>query len=116
MNVFTPPDIEKAIFDAAEEISNAADSMRAAHEDALRTDREYDRAYAFAYVDSDGPAHERRYRAEVHRDVQDARDARDAAEVTYKYFVSRSRAAERKLDALRSIGTSVRQTYNNTGY
>lgn len=111
MTVWTPPAVEAAIFETANLIEETVNTYRETHEASQRADREYDRAFARAYLDATGTQNDKKYQAELNADVISARDAKDVAEAAYRYATSRVRALEKKLDALRSIGSSVRQAY-----
>lgn len=80
----------------------------------LEADRSYDLAFARAYLSHEAlPAHARKYQAEI--DTADKREARDVADAAYKLMASNMKAIQYELDALRSIGTSVRQAYAVAG-
>lgn len=88
-----------------------------AEEDSRKAAAAYDRALAHAYINHDGPAHEKKYAAEIHPSVVAARDARDVAELAFRHAERRQRELGKQLDALRSINTSVREMYRSeTGY
>lgn len=74
---------------------------------------EYDRVYARAFLNHNGPQTEKKYGAELHPDVIAARDARDVAELAFRHAERRQRELGKQLDALRSIGTSVRESYRS---
>jgi hypothetical protein len=69
----------------------------------------YDRAFAHAYLTAEGPAHEKKYRAELETRVE--RDAMEIADLAYRHAERQSRALEAKLRAFQSVGASVRQMY-----
>lgn len=82
----------------------------------LEAEREFDVAEAKEYVrlgDDGCPAHERKFRCVLA--TPDERLKRDLAEAEYKLMDRNIKALERKLDAYRSIGTSVRQAYAVAG-
>jgi len=88
----------------------------AAYRAFLDADREFDIAEAKAYLrarDSGLPAHACEYEATVQ--TQEERIKRDAADAAYKLMVNQMKALMAELDALRSIGTSVRQAYAVAG-
>lgn len=64
---------------------------------------------ALGAKDSPPPAHERKYRTVL--EVVEERIARDTADAEHRLMAANMKALERKLDAYRSIGTSVRQAY-----
>lgn len=76
-------------------------------------DEAYREAYAYAYLNADGPQYERRYRAELA--TRDEYHAKNVAERAYKYAEKTARALEKELDAYRSIGVSTRTLYGLAG-
>ncbi|MDN5916634.1 MAG: hypothetical protein L0I76_16280 [Pseudonocardia sp.] len=72
-------------------------------------DAKFDRAFAAAYLDHDGPAHAKKYAAELN--TQPERDDRDVKELAFRYADRRQRALLAQLDAIRSVNTSVRAAY-----
>lgn len=113
MTDYNPVRIEEAIRECANQIAEGVKVCGDRYKAFLEADREYDAAFAFAYLDSAGPAHERKYRAEVQ--TQTARAARDQADAAYRYADRRARAFEAELRALQSVGASVRQAYEVAG-
>lgn len=84
----------------------------------MEADHAFDLAEAKAYLrhgegDKPPPAHERKYLAVI--DTVEERNARDTAEAVYKLMDRNMKALMAELDALRSIGTSVRQAYAVAG-
>lgn len=114
MTEWNPVRVEAAIHDCAQRISAGVMKSDKAYRVFLRADHEYDLAVAKAYVGfTDKPAHERKYQAELVT-VQE-REARDEADAVYKLMDRNMKAIQSELDALRSIGTSVRQAYAVAG-
>lgn len=113
MSDWSPASVEKAIHECAQRISNGVLKSDRAYRLFLEADQAYDLAYAHAYLDSDGPAHERKYRAEVQ--TASDRKKRDEADAAYRLMDRNTKAIQSELDALRSIGTSVRQAYAVAG-
>lgn len=111
--VLNPVDIENAIRDTSERISKSVKVCSERYEAYLTADREYDRAYALAYMHHDGPAHEKRYAAELA--TLDQRAARDVADAAYRYADRLAKALDLELRAYQSIGASVRQMYATAG-
>lgn len=111
---FSPVEVEQAIHQAAQRISSGVLKCDQAYRAFLDADRGYDLAFANAYLRHDkSPAHERKYHAE--RETQEERQARDVADATYRLMDKQMKALMAELDALRSIGTSVRQAYAVAG-
>lgn len=111
---WNPASVENAIYQASQRISNGVLKSDAAYRAFIDADREYDLAFAKAYLRHDqSPAHERKYLAEV--DTHNERQARDVADAAYRLMDKQMKALMAELDALRSIGTSVRQAYATAG-
>lgn len=113
MTVLNPVDIENAIRETAERISNSVKVCSERYETFLTADREYDRAFAHAYMNADGPAHEKKYTAELA--TYDERSARDVADAAYRYADRLAKALDLELRAYQSIGASVRAMYGVVG-
>lgn len=80
----------------------------------MQADHDYDLAFAHAYLEHDElPAHTRKYQAEI--DTAEQRKTRDAADAAHRLMLSNMRAIQSELDALRSIGVSIRQAYAVAG-
>lgn len=110
---WNPVAIEKAIQATVDEIVAGIRSASDAYDRYLKTNHAYDLEFAKAYMGFDGAVHAKRYAAEIATERQ--RVDRDAADVAYRYVERTNKALEKKLDALRSIGISVRQAYANAG-
>lgn len=108
--VLNPADVEAAIRDLSNRITKGVRVVSEAHKAQLDTDRDYDQAFARAYLAADGPAHERKYHAELA--TRGERERRDAAEVLFRYSDRQARALENELRALQSIGASIRAMYS----
>lgn len=105
----SPVQIEQVIRDAADRISKGVQVVSERYRTFLSADHALDVAYAKAYRAFDGPAHEKRYAAELETAVE--REARDDADAAYRYAERTWKALSAELDAYRSIGASVRQAY-----
>lgn len=108
-----PVAIEEAIRTCAQRIARSVTVCGAAYETFLTADRDYDRAFARAYLAAEGPAHERKYRAEL--DTSRERADRDVADAAYRYAERTSKAVEAELRAWQSVGASVRSMYGVAG-
>lgn len=109
---WNPASIEAIIDQTADRIEKGVLEVDAAYRELLKKDLEFDVAEAKAYValgEQGIPAHERKYRTVL--EVEDERLARDLADAEHRLMDRNMKALERKLDAYRSIGTSVRQAY-----
>lgn len=113
MTTWSPASVEKALWETSEEVNRSPYAVNDAYVEMLRTAREYDHAVELAYLNATGPAHERKYRAlsECH----ELREAKDVADAAYRLVASQAAALKVKVETLRSIGTSVRQAYENAG-
>lgn len=110
---WNPASIEKAILDTVNELAAGISKASTAYENYLRATHFYDLAFAKAYMGFEGAAHAKRYAAELGTDGE--RVARDAADVAYRLVERQNKLLEKKLDALRSVGVSVRQAYSVAG-
>lgn len=111
--VLNPVEIEQRIAECANRIARGVMVVSERHQEFLDAEREYDRAFALAYVQYDGPAHMRRYDAELSTGKE--RAARDVADVAHQAAKRQWQALQAELEALRSIGASVRQAYATGG-
>ncbi|MEC4833792.1 hypothetical protein R2362_03260 [Mycobacteroides chelonae] len=110
---WSPVGIEKAIYTAVQRIAKGVIVCSKAHEDFLKADRDHDTGYAIAFLNNEGSIEARKYQARI--DTEGLREARDRADVVYQRARQNMRALESELEALRSIGVSVRQAYQNAG-
>jgi hypothetical protein len=111
--VWNPAEVEQRIKDISERISRGVgvcDKQYRAH---LEAERLYDAAFALAYLDHPGPAHEKKYAAELA--THDEREARDVADAAYRYADRTARALENELRAMQSVGASIRAMYATAG-
>ena len=110
---WNPIMVEKAIYRCSQRIAKGVLKADEAYRKFLDADRDYDVAFAKSYLGQTGPAHERKYLAQMATELE--RIQRDYADADYKLMVSNQRAIQGELEALRSIGTSVRQAYSTAG-
>jgi hypothetical protein len=111
--VWNPAEVEQRIKDISDRISrgvSVCDKQYRAH---LEAERLYDAAFARAYLDHPGAAHEKKYAAELATQTQ--RDARDVADAAYRYADRTARALESELRAMQSVGASIRAMYATAG-
>ncbi|MGX7727566.1 hypothetical protein [Rhodococcus sp. 5G237] len=108
-----PVAIEQAIRDCSNRIAKGVTVCSNAYSAFLEADRVYDQAFARAYIEADGAAHERKYIAELATSGE--REARDLADATYRYADRQAKALEAELRALQSVGASVRGMYGVAG-
>ncbi|MEV6226869.1 hypothetical protein AB0L88_03110 [Saccharopolyspora shandongensis] len=104
-----PVQIEQAIRTCAEGIHKGVTVTTDAEHEAKQKRRQYDASVARAYMDHNGPAHERKYAAELA--TQAEREAAETAEIAFRYAERTARAIEAELRAWQSVGASVRLMY-----
>lgn len=108
-DIITPAQVEEAIRQVANRIANSVKVCDERYRAFLTADRDYEQAYAHAYLDHSGPAHEKRYAAEVSTNQE--REVRDVADAAYRYADRLSKALQDELRAYQSVGASVRAQY-----
>ena len=108
-DVLNPVEVEQEIRALSNRITQGVRVVSQKHEEHLRAERLYDQAFARAYMAAAGPAHERKYAAELA--TMHERELKDAAEVVFRYSDRQARALENELRAWQSIGASVRAMY-----
>ena len=111
--VWNPVEVEDRIREISNRISKGVGVCDERYQAHLAAERLYDAAYAQAYLDHSGPAHEKRYAAELA--TLDERKARDEADAAYRYADRRARALENELRAMQSVGASIRAMYATAG-
>jgi hypothetical protein len=108
-----PVAVEEAIRECADRIANGVMVCDERYRAFLDADRAHDQAYAAAYLSAAGPAHEKKFRAELA--TAPTRAARDKADAAYRYADKQARALEAVLRAWQSVGASVRAMYAVAG-
>lgn len=108
-----PVAIEEAIRECANRIAKGVSVVSNAYSAFLAADHALDKAYAQAYIDAVGAAHERKYIAELA--TADEREKRDIADAAFRYADRQAKALEAELRALQSVGASVRGMYQVAG-
>lgn len=111
--ILNPVSVESAIRECANRIANSVRVCSNAYGAFLRADAAYDQAFARAYMNHHGPAHERKFAAELA--TADERATRDTADAAYRYADRKAKALESELRALQSVGASVRSMYAVAG-
>jgi hypothetical protein len=109
--VLNPVEIEASIQEVRRRIHNGVKVVSDARKVYQQAKRSYDRAFAHAYLDYEGAAHEKKYSAELETEAQ--REAMDLAEQAFKYALDLSEALRDDLRALQSINASVRSMYQS---
>lgn len=112
---WNPVSVERAILSAVNESAHGVAAATRAYEAYLEAERTYKRAYATAFMTHHGPQTEKKVAAGLVDAVLEAETIRDATDVAYKYAKEMNEVFGKKLDALRSVGVSVRQAYENAG-
>ncbi|MFT4288139.1 hypothetical protein [Nocardioides sp.] len=112
-DVLNPVDIERHIRGISDRIARGVPIVSKSYADYLRLDGEYDRAFARAYMAHDGPAHEKKYAAELA--TENERNARDLADVAHRHAKDQADALREELRAYQSVGASVRAMYAVAG-
>lgn len=107
--VLNPADLERHIQEISRRIHDGVKVVTAAERDAREKRRLYDLAYAAAYIDYTGPAHEKKHGAEVA--TTNERQTAEIAEVAFRHAERTARALENELRATQSIGASIRAMY-----
>jgi hypothetical protein len=107
--VLNPVDIEQNIQAVSRRIHNGVTVVTNAEAEFRKADQAYDLAFARAYMEHRGPAHEKKYAAEI--DTADERANRDVKELAFKHAERTARALEAELRAWQSVGASIRAMY-----
>lgn len=110
---WNPTDIEERIRDVSNRIADGVSVCNKRYRAFLDADRALDAAFARAYMAHSGPAHEKKYAAELA--TQDERKARDETDATYRYADRQAKALQDELRALQSVGASIRSMYAVAG-
>lgn len=113
MTETNPVAIEQAIRVCSDRIARGVTICDERYRAFLDADHAYDVAYAGAYLDAKGPAHAKKYEAELATMAE--RKARDVADAAYKYADRKSRALQDELRALQSVGASMRSMFAVAG-
>jgi hypothetical protein len=113
MSDFNPASVEAAIRECANRIGKGVVVCGNAYAAFMDADRMYDRAFALAYMAHEGPAHEKKYAAEI--ETGELRANRDEKDAAYRYADRTAKAVEAELRAWQSVGASVRQAYSVAG-
>ena len=109
-----PVEVERRIMELSNLIAQGVQQVTDHLRSYRQADAEYDRAKARAQLAAEGKTVADRD-AVVELATEDERDAKDVAEVAYSHVNRRVKAFERELDAIRSIGASVRSMYAVAG-
>lgn len=113
MTEHNPVAIEAAIRDCANRIAKGVGVCDTRYREFLDADRAYDRAFAGAFLEHDGPQTEKRYAAE--QATQEERRVRDIADAAYKHADRLAKALTEELRSWQSVSASVRAMYAVAG-
>lgn len=108
-----PEQIEEAIRETSGRIGKGVSVCDKQYKAFLAADHAHEVAYAQAYLNHDGPAHEKRYAAVIA--TQSQRRSRDVADAAYRYADRTARALQDELRALQSVGASIRAMFGVAG-
>lgn len=108
-----PVDIERNIRVVSTRIAEGVRVCDREYRKYLAAQHAYDLAFARAYMAHDGPAHEKKYAAELATRAE--REARDVADASYRYADRQAKALQDELRAWQSVGASVRSMYAVAG-
>ena len=113
MNDLTPVAVEQHIRELSTRIAKSASVCNERYSAYLTADREFDQAFAQAFLDHDGAQGEKKYAAEVA--TTDEREARDIADAAYMYADRLAKALQSELLAYQSINKSLLAQYQVAG-
>ena len=108
-----PVSIENHIRELSTRISRSASVCNQRYVEFLDADREFDKAFAQAYLAHDGPQSEKRYAAD--EATMPERERRDVADAAYRYADRLSKALQSELMAYQSLNKSVLAQFNVAG-
>lgn len=111
--VVNPVTVEQNIRTCSERIAKGVAVCDERYRLYLAADRAHDVAVARAYLEHEGPAHEKKYAAELA--TRREREARDEADAAYRYADRQAKALVEELRAWQSVGASVRAMYGVAG-
>ena len=108
-----PVSIENHIRELSTRIAKSASVCNERYIDYLTADREFDKAFAQAYLAHEGPQSEKRYAAD--EVTMPERERRDVADAAYRYADRLSKALQSELMAYQSLNKSVLAQYQVAG-
>jgi hypothetical protein len=111
-----PEQVEAAMYRCSMRIARSVRVVSDAEAAYKELDRAYDKAYAQAFIDYEGPQTEKKFGATLA--TMEEREARDIAYQTFNYVKRLSEAVQDELRTLQSINKSVLAMYSaaTTGY
>ena len=108
-----PVTIENHIRELSNRIAKSASVCNQRYVEFLDADREFDKAFAQAYLAHEGPQAQKRYAAD--EVTMPERERRDVADAAYRYADRLSRALQSELMAYQSLNKSVLAQYQVAG-
>ncbi|SHT54276.1 Uncharacterised protein [Mycobacteroides abscessus subsp. abscessus] len=112
---YNPVSVEKSIIGVVNEKARGIVTARDAYKELLDARKKYKRERNRAYMLHKGPQTEKKIAAEIVPEVMAAEDDMDVKDVAYQYAKDLNELSSDKLEAMRSVGASVRKAYENTG-
>lgn len=112
-DVLNPVQIEQEIRSTADRIYNGVKVCSERYAEFVEAEDTFDRAFAQAYMEHDGPAHEKKYAALLATTEQ--KDALNIADTAYRHADRKAKALDAVLRAWQSVGASVRSMYGTAG-
>jgi hypothetical protein len=112
-DVLDPVTVERRIQETSNRIARGVRVITDAEREARDKRRAFDLAFAHAYKRAEGPAHERKYTAEI--EAMPHREAADIAEIAFKHAERTAKALEKELFAWQSINSNLRAMFNSAG-
>lgn len=113
MQPLNPVQIEQHILELTNRISKGIRVFSDRYAAFLEADREFDRAYAHAYLSAEGSIKDKEKKATL--ETIEEREARDVADIAYRQSDKLLRALDSELRAWQTLGASVRQQYAVAG-
>ena len=104
-----PPEIESKLLALSNDIARGVKIVSDAEKTYVDSQREFDRAKAKAQLEAQGTVAERE--AQVELATASQRDQRDQDYLAFQHAKRTLRSLDQRIDALQSIGASVRQAY-----
>lgn len=109
----TPVAIENHIRELSNRIAKSVAVCNERYGEFLEADREFDKAFASAYLAYEGPQSEKRYHADIAS--MGAREVRDIADQAYRYADRLAKALQSELMAYQSLNKSVLAQFDVAG-
>lgn len=113
VDTLNPVAIENRIREISDRIAKSAGVCNDRYVAFAKASHAYELAYAVAFMAYEGPAHSKKYSAEIA--TSELRESRDNADAAYRYADRLAKALESELRAYQSIGASVRAMFNVAG-